>query len=134
MLEHGYRLQMPIYALAAEKQLGRPVHALQFIALSKKGARNQGVFPVSVIGDEPGKLLKLRKNSRSYMEGEAPQLWSSLSKHVEAHLERYLAGKVRSVPKRLKAANPYQECTTCPTIDLCGQRRFVSEEEGEGDE
>ena len=44
MLELGYRLQLPFYALAAEAMFGKPVAGVQFVELTAKGSRSSGMF------------------------------------------------------------------------------------------
>jgi hypothetical protein len=44
MVELGYRLQLPFYALALKKESNRPILGVQFIELDKKGGRKNGIF------------------------------------------------------------------------------------------
>jgi len=131
MIERGLRLQLPFYAIAASRQLGRPALGLQFIHLGTSGARNQGVFFAANNGKEEGRLTKTTANSNSLIRTPPNDAWAALEAHLESHVRGYAEGRFAAAPKDLK------ECGKCGTRDLCGYRRLSRSEneagEGGGD-
>ncbi|MCM2277534.1 MAG: PD-(D/E)XK nuclease family protein [Oligoflexia bacterium] len=122
MVELGYRLQLPFYALAAEERLGRPVLGVQFIELSRKGSRSSGIFFKRHNGKEPGKLTQVRSNSRSLLPGEPGELWPVLRERIAAEAKGFARGEFAARPKRGD-----RECQGCVAGDLCGYRRRISD-------
>lgn len=125
MLELGYRLQLPFYALAARRQLGKPVLGVQFVELNRKGGRGSGVFFKRYNGKDAGKLTNLRANSKSLLAAEPEDAWARLEEHLVDHARAYVGGRFEARPKRKE-----KECATCAISDLCGYRR-LSEGESE---
>lgn len=127
MLEKGYRLQLPFYALAAGRQYGRPVIGVQFVELTSAAGRGSGIFFQPWNGKEKGKLTKVRSNSKSLLPGTPEDAWSRLEESVRAHAEAFLAGRFAALPKK-----PEKECDRCAASDLCGFRRKAGDGEAEG--
>jgi RecB family exonuclease len=135
MIDLGYRLQMPIYALAAANHYGKPPIGIQFIELTRKGSRGSGIFFSAWNGKDPGSLTKTTTRSSSLVDLPPGEVWGKLAEEIEAHARRYLSGKVIVKPKPAKTGGPYAECDACFVRDACGQRRFLDdrdEEEREG--
>src|SRR6185312_15119153 len=44
MVDEGYRLQLPFYALAVRKELNQAVLGVQFVELDRRGSRKSGIF------------------------------------------------------------------------------------------
>lgn len=131
MLEHGYRLQLPLYALGAEQALGKPALGVQFIPLSREGKRRAGVFFNDTNGKEPGKLTQTTKANKSLLQLERAEVWRAFAAHIDAAVARMLAGEYSARPRRGE-----KECATCRYLDLCGQHRDAviggsGDEEGE---
>lgn len=126
MLEKGYRLQLPFYALAAGEALGKPVHGAQFIQLTRQATRSSGVFFSRFNGKEKGKLTQVRSNSKSLLSLEPEEGWEVFLKHIEKDGGAYVRGKFAAMPKE-----PSKECLSCSASDLCGFRRKVTEEVSE---
>jgi RecB family exonuclease len=115
MVEEGYRMQLPFYALAARAQLGREVLGVQFIELSRKGGRANGIFFSKLNGKGPGMLTHTR--SSSVLKLEPSEAWACCEESIRAHLAAYLAGEFEARPKK------DLECRSCPYGDFCGRRR-----------
>lgn len=122
MVESGYRLQLPFYALAASRALAKPVVGLQFVELNRKATRSSGIFFKEYNGKEPGKFTQVRSNSRSLIAGAPEQTWSRLAESIQAHAEGWVAGRFEARPKRRD-----KECDSCFVSDLCGLRRRVAD-------
>lgn len=132
MLEMGYCLQLPFYALAAAQQMDEPVVGLQFIQLIPKGTRSSGLFFKKYNGKEPGKITQLTRASKSLLEIEPAEAFSELHEQIEAHAQAYLAGVFDAHPKKRD-----KECTACSVSDLCGFKRLIQvsgEDEGGRDD
>lgn len=127
MLDLGYCLQLPFYALAAAQQMQEPVVGLQFIQLIPKGTRSSGIFFTRYNGKEQGKLTKLTRASKSLVEMEPQDAWSRLHEAIEVHGKAYLGGVFDARPKKRE-----RECLQCNVADLCGRRRVVKVEAEEG--
>ena len=125
----GYRLQLPFYALAAEKRFEKPVLGVQFVELNSRASRTSGMFFKSWNGKEPGKITQVRSNSKSLLADEPAAAWSQVKEHVENHAQRYLKGEFAARPKRGE-----RECSTCQVTDLCGYRRRSSQALSDGQE
>jgi hypothetical protein len=130
MLELGYRLQLPFYALAAEAELKRPVLGLQFVELTRKGSRSSGIFFPRYNGKEPGKLTKAAPNSKSLLKSMEPdEVWARMKEHVLATGRAYVQGRFAAAPRIGE-----KECGKCGLSDLCGYRRKSGDgSEGEAD-
>jgi hypothetical protein len=126
MLELGYRLQLPFYALAARGSFHKPVLGLQFVELNRKGSRSSGVFFKKYNGKEPGKLTQLTARSKSLVSIEPDEAWSRLEDQLHAQARGYIQGVFKARPKKEK------ECSTCMVADFCGFRR-LTERPGEGE-
>ena len=135
MIGLGYRLQMPIYALAAAQHYGKPPIGLQFIELTRKGSRGSGIFFTAWNGKEPGSLTKTTARSSSLVDSSPDEVWGKLAEEIETHTRRFISGRVVVKPKPAKTGGPYAECDSCFVRDACGQRRFLDdrdEEESDG--
>ncbi|MGK5085674.1 PD-(D/E)XK nuclease family protein [Bdellovibrionota bacterium FG-1] len=122
MLELGYRLQLPFYALAARQQLGKSVLGVQFVELNRKGGRGNGVFFKRYNGKEAGKLTCLRANSKSLLNLEPLDVWARMETSIHTHVLDYISGHFEARPKRRE-----KECAHCGIADLCGFRRLGEE-------
>lgn len=138
MIGLGYRLQMPIYALAAANHYGKPPIGLQFIELTRKGSRGSGIFFTDWNGKRPGALTNVTKANKSLVQEAPGEVWGKLAEEVDAHARRFVSGRVVVRPKPAKPGGPYAECESCFVRDACGQRRFLDDrdedEAGEGGE
>lgn len=135
MIGLGYRLQMPIYALAAAQHFRKEPIGLQFIELTRKGSRGSGIFFTRWNGKDPGSLTKTTARSSSLVDAPPAEVWGKLAEEIDGHTRRYIGGQVVVKPKPAKTGGPYAECDSCFVRDACGQRRFLDdrdEEEGEG--
>jgi len=122
MLELGYRLQLPFYALAEKRRTGREVLGVQFVQLDNKGTRSKGVFFKRHNGKEPGKLTNVRSNVKSLMSIEPAEAWSRFEDHLVTGARAYLAGQFEAKPRTKRRE---EECKDCRMSDLCGYRRLV---------
>jgi RecB family exonuclease len=129
MVDLGYRLQLPIYALAAENHYGKPAIGVQFVTLNRTASRARGLFFSRWNGKTPGSLTEARANNASVVDREPGEVWGDAAAQIEAHLVAYLSGKISAEPKRTKPGSPYAECETCFVRDACGQRRFLDDRE-----
>jgi hypothetical protein len=127
MLELGYRLQMPIYALATAQKTGKPVIGVQFVELNRKAGRSSGIFFKAYNGKEPGKPTQVRSNSKSLLSVTPAEAWQALGEQILAHGRAYLRGEFKALPKRKR-----KECDPCRLRDLCGDRRVIVDESTEG--
>ncbi|MBC7693334.1 MAG: PD-(D/E)XK nuclease family protein [Methylotenera sp.] len=125
MLDLGYRMQLPFYALAAQKQLGRPAVGVQFVELTRKGGRGHGIFFKHLNGKNPGQLTNTR-SKLNVTEADASEVWAQCEKQLVSQAERYAAGYFSVKPKKAT------ECRSCFFRDLCGERR-LSGAEGDAD-
>jgi len=126
MLDLGYRLQLPFYALAVKRTLKKPVIGIQFIELNRKAGRNNGIFFSRFNGKEAGKISTLRSNSKSLFTAEPDEVWSRLEEEITKQALRYLEGRFEVRPKKRE-----KECRACPVADLCGAKRLVQQNDGE---
>jgi len=124
MLEQGYRLQLPFYALAVQKQLNQPVLGLQFIELDRKAGRKSGIFFKNYNGKGPGCLTQVRSNSKSLIASDPQEVWDCFEKEVYQDALGYLEGRY---PAKPKIENPEKECSRCRLADLCGHKRRISD-------
>ncbi|MBC7387261.1 MAG: PD-(D/E)XK nuclease family protein [Cryobacterium sp.] len=134
MTDLGYRLQMPIYALAAANYYERPVIGLQFVTLNRDATRARGIFFKQWNGKTAGSLTESRANNASLIDSAPDEVWGKIADQIEVHARRFVSGEILVKPKQTKPGQPYAECDHCFIRDACGQRRFlddVAEEEGE---
>lgn len=122
MLELGYRLQLPFYALAASKQMNKPVAGVQFVELTTKGGRGSGMFFKKFNGKETGKFTQVRANSKSLLSIEPDDAWSRMEEQIVLQAKALVAGQFAARPKKQE-----KECNTCQLSDLCGLRRNIEE-------
>lgn len=129
MLDKGYRLQLPFYALAAQKHFGKPAVGAQFVELNRKGGRSKGIFFTQFNGKEPGKLTQLSSRNSSLLPGDPQDAWSESETQILRQARRYISGAFEAKPG-LKT-----ECAQCFYSDFCGKRRVIeAEAENEGEE
>jgi RecB family exonuclease len=119
MLELGYRTQLPFYALAARRELSKPVLGVQFVELNKRGGRGSGIFFKRYNGKEPGKLTTLTARSKSLLSLEPEDAWAALSDKLHAQASGFVSGQFAARPTKAK------ECDNCLVADLCGFRRLT---------
>lgn len=122
MVDGGYRLQLPAYALAAQTQLGIPVLGVQFIRLREGAERYPGIFPKKYNGKTPGSIVETRAR-RSILDDEPVRIWEKVQEQVIRHAQAFLNGEFSPRPKR------EQECVHCKVKDLCGRRRVLEKSE-----
>ncbi len=120
ILEYGYRLQLPFYAVAAARQLNQDVLGVQFIELDSKGGRKSGILFQEFNGKEPGKLTQLRSNSKSLFSISRDEVWARLEQELIKTAETYLAGQFEARPR---LSPPAKECSSCRVGDVCGVKR-----------
>ncbi|MEO5969680.1 MAG: PD-(D/E)XK nuclease family protein [Bdellovibrionia bacterium] len=161
MLEMGYRLQLPFYAIAVRKKSGKPVLGVQFIELDKRGGRKSGIFFKKYNGKEPGCLTQVRGNSKSLITAnlsvadlgkastgskasqaaankkaisdESPEQASGETWEIlEEHMMRDAQSFIEGrFQAKPKLPKRETECNTCGVSDLCGYRRLSVEAEQE---
>lgn len=120
MIELGYRLQLPFYALAARKELGKEALGVQFIQLDPRGGRSNGIFFPQYNGKESGRLTKVRSNSKSLISTLTPkEAWQRLESRVAVETRDFVQGRFVARPK----LSPEKECKQCFISDFCGWRR-----------
>ena len=129
MIEHGYRLQLPVYALAAFKRFQQPVLGVQFIELDRKGGRKSGIHFKKYNGKEKGCLSTLRSNSKSLIDADPESVWSLLEQHMLSSAQQFLRGEFYAQPH---SSSPQKECAQCRVADLCGLRRRVESTSEDG--
>jgi hypothetical protein len=125
MLENGYRLQLPFYAIAAQKKFSKPTLGFQFIQFDKKGTRSAGIFFKSHNGKEPGKLTATTGNSKSLLTLNRDEVWARFEEQIQQQGAQYTKGIFEADP-RIKPRE--KECKSCRVSDLCGFRRLSVEE------
>jgi RecB family exonuclease len=123
MLDLGYRLQLPVYALAASQTFSKNPLALQFIELKKKNSRARGLFFKKNVGKEPGKITQTRSKN-SIVDLDESETWTRLAEQIKIHVDSYLGGSFYVAPKKISPKEPFKECDSCRARDACGQRRF----------
>jgi RecB family exonuclease len=123
MLELGYRLQLPFYALAASQQMNKPVAGVQFIELTTKGGRGAGMFFKKYNGKEAGKFTQVTARSKSLLSLEPDEAWSRMEEQIVFQAQAIISGKVSAKPR----VKPEKECIGCQLGDLCGFRRNIVE-------
>jgi len=121
MLNLGYRLQLPIYALAALQNGAEEVRGIQFIALDAKGERTRGVFFKKFNGTESGTLTAHGPRVASVLANEPVEVWSQAQEQVEIAVGGYIRGRVIASPKKST------ECYQCRFQMVCRKPRHVEE-------
>lgn len=116
MLELGYQLQLPFYALAASNETKLPVIGAQYVQLNKRGARTHGVLFKEFNGKDPGKLTNSRAKS-SVFEETPEEIWFKFEPIIQHHAERFKSAIYALDPKKS------DECDNCLFGDICGYRR-----------
>jgi RecB family exonuclease len=132
ILENGYRLQLPFYAIASQKMFGKSTLGFQFVQLDKKGTRSAGLFFEGTNGKDPGKLTATTRNNKSLMSLPRDEVWSKLEEDIQRQGRQYIEGCFEAKPR---IAPRKKECESCRIGDLCGLRRLSAEipAEGEGE-
>lgn len=130
MLKHGYRLQLPVYALAAAKHFNRPPLAIQFVELHRDFARGKGLVFKPWHGKEQGSITQTRARG-TVLKLDPSEVWPVLESHIETHVKKFISGNIDVTPKVTKPSDPTYECKVCFVRDVCGQRRFEEPEPGE---
>jgi RecB family exonuclease len=127
MLEDGYRLQLPFYAIAAQKKFGKSALGFQFIQFDKKGTRSSGMFFKSHNGKDPGKLTATTANSKSLVSHDRDEVWKRFEEHIQSQGTQFIQGLFKAFPN----VRPREdECKSCRISDLCGFRRIAADSEG----
>lgn len=125
MLEMGYGLQLPIYALAASHRHGRPAIGAQFVETSLKGPRSRGIFFEKWNGKKtPASVSDVYSTSTSLLKMEPSEAWTRFEEHIRSHVLGYMSGVYDAFPK--KSA----DCKTCQYTVLCGESRRVMQTGG----
>ncbi|MCC7442741.1 MAG: PD-(D/E)XK nuclease family protein [Bdellovibrionales bacterium] len=127
MLELGYRLQLPFYALAARGRWARPVAGAQFVELTRAGGRTKGVFLKRLNGKDAGKLTNTRARNSLFDETDPDALWSLARTRIEEHVARLREGRFEADPKKPG------DCASCRSADLCGRLRLGADAEEQGE-
>jgi RecB family exonuclease len=121
MVDLGYRLQLPFYALAAQGRYEKPVLGVQYVELNRKGGRTRGIFFKNYNGKAPGNLTNTRARA-SLFETEPGALWSRAEEKLVEHVQGHMRGSFEARPKK------DVECPRCSYRDLCGHRRKAPDE------
>jgi len=125
MREFGYRVQLPIYALACMDSYGKDVVGVQYVELSKAAGRTKGIFFEKYNGKESGKVTHLRRNSKSLFDSDPEAFWLEIKEKIQDHIKRLKTGIFDSRPTLSS------ECDQCFAVDLCGEGRRSSRPEGD---
>jgi RecB family exonuclease len=121
ILENGYRLQLPFYALAVRKETQQSVLGVQFVELDRRGSRKSGIFFNTHNGKEEGHLTSLRANSKSLMTLPQEEVWDRLEEQILQKARGFVNGEFEAKPN---VSRRTQECSQCRVADLCGFRRW----------
>ncbi|MCM0606845.1 MAG: PD-(D/E)XK nuclease family protein [Xanthomonadaceae bacterium] len=122
MVERGYRLQLPFYALALEEKLKKPIIGVQFIELTKKPSRSKGIFFEQWNGKTAGKLTNTRSKLNVF-SSNPDEVWKRADSHILSTIEKIKNNEFSAEPKDVK------ECRLCAYMDLCQKRRFAAQSE-----
>lgn len=122
MLERGYRLQLPFYALAIRREAREAVLGVQFVELDRRGSRKSGVLFQSHNGKEDGHLTQLRSTSKSLISMPSEDAWDLLEEQVHQKAKSFVNGEFEAMPN---VPRRVQECSQCRVSDLCGYRRWI---------
>ncbi|MEN9723495.1 MAG: hypothetical protein RJB38_1481 [Pseudomonadota bacterium] len=130
ILEKGYRLQMPFYALAARAHFQKPVLGVQFVELTRDARRSVGLFPKRLNGKGAGCLTRVGPTNSGLYSAEPDDLWVAFEEKIRKVVERYRDGSFEARPV-LGAS----ECRECPGRSICGQsrREWVQNQEQESE-
>ncbi len=126
ILEQGYRLQLPFYAVAAREKLGQEVLGAQYVSLGREVSRARGIFLEAYNGKNPGSLTHTRSKA-SLFSDEPEVIWSRAKALVEESVRSIKQGHYEAKPRLEK------ECVRCRLTDVCGQRRFLWSRSGLGE-
>ena len=132
MLENGYRLQLPFYALTAQKKFGKAALGFQFVQLDRKGTRTNGAYFERHNGKEPGKLTDTTKRSKSLLLIPREDAWARFEDEIQTLGAQLVSGIFEAKPRISPRS---KECASCQVSDLCGFRRLIEDgdaEEGDG--
>jgi hypothetical protein len=128
ILEQGYRLQLPFYALATQKEFGKQAIGVQFIELNKRASRSKGIFFKPWNGKEPGKLTNVTSRNQSLLDMDPAETWLRIEQALIAHATGFFSGEFEARPKKP------EECRNCRFDDLCGKRRVGQSDQDGGTE
>jgi len=117
MVDEGYRLQLPFYALALSAKYQKPLLGAQYIELTRTGTRTKGIFFDRYNGKTPGKLTNTRAKN-SLFDQALTDVWSQSMSQIEVHVKQLREGRFTVAPK------DEAECDRCSYIDLCAKRRL----------
>ena len=131
MIDQGYRLQLPFYAISVSETFQQPVYGAQFVQLDSSGARRQGIFFTHWNGPEEGQLTHLRSNSLSLIDAEPAATWAHLRAEIDKTVSQIATGDYSARPRLAAAPNRVSaECPNCRASDLCGLRRRATQNTG----
>jgi ATP-dependent helicase/DNAse subunit B len=131
MLENGYRLQLPFYALATQKKFGKTALGFQFVQLDRKGTRTNGVYFKSHNGKDAGKMTDTTARSKSLLTVPREEVWAKFEDQIDSLGSQYVAGSFEARPRISPRG---KECDSCSVSDFCGYRRLIDDgtaEDGE---
>ena len=125
ILEHGTRLQMPFYGLAAQARWNEPVAGTQFVVLGRENDRSRGIFFESFVDTsmsrkklEPpvpsSKPFRFSSRNGSIVKIELEEGWRILRERVDQTTREYLVGSHHPIPR-----DP-DECDGCRFALVCG--------------
>jgi len=117
ILEKKYRLQLPLYAIAAQSKWSKPVVGLQFIELNMSAKRSKGIYFNKWNGKSEGALTEFRSNNKSLLgEGIEPDgVWSEFDESLKYLISQYQSGEFSAEPKV-----PEVDCLNCGIKNVCG--------------
>jgi RecB family exonuclease len=124
MLENGYRLQLPFYALASQKHFGKSALGFQFVQLDRKGTRTNGVYFKDHNGKDPGCITDTTARSKSLLTVPREEVWSRFEEQIQELGAQYVAGKFEARPRISPRG---KECDSCGVSDFCGYRRILDD-------
>lgn len=116
MVNLGYRVQLPFYAIAFEKLFQKKMLAGQFVELTKDAKRTHGILPAALNGKKPGQLSNSRAK-RSVLQGESEEFWNKSLTHIERVVSEFQRGEHKAFPVL------ENECTDCMARNSCGRSR-----------
>ncbi len=122
MLEAGYRLQLPYYAVALRQMLAKPVIGAQFVGLNSGGRRTTGIFFTDHAGKSGkaapaggGQPVVLGANSGSRLERAPEEVWDRFRELLGEVGGGLASGVFEARPRDLKE----RECEGCAGRPLC---------------
>lgn len=121
ILEKGYALQLPFYAVAAAEKFSKPVIGAQYIGLNSEAQRIKGVFFSDWFGKEKGCLVNSR-SKESLMTDSPDVIWARLELAIEKTVQAYAQGEFRAAPK------VETDCDRCFAREACGILRSPATE------